>query len=223
MRWLPAIGAVVALAGATAGTAAAAQPADVLGWGQTRWGMSAAALVDALGPVARGPVALGPAVVPLGGRLDYATGYAEAGVRGVDLGGLAFDGFLQMNRERQGLEQVLLERRNAAVSEAVFAAVIEALVLSYGPPSQICGAPSPDPLLGEVVWRFPTTTIHALVLDFRTARVFTRDPNLDIDPLDRRPGLRRNNRNFMPRRLLVRFHPTARADLVVRADCVPAR
>ena len=211
MRWLLAIVAVAAVVGPAAATAAA-QPADVPGWDKTRWGMSADELGDALGP----------ALTPLAGRLDYASGYAEAAIRGTDLDGIAFDAFMQMNRDTDALEQVLLERRNAAVTPKTFADAVAALERRYGAPTFLCGAPKPDPLLAEWVWRFPTTTIHALVLDFRTTAVFTRDPNVDRDVQDRRPGLQRNNRNFMPRRLLIRFHPTAREDLVVRADCVPA-
>jgi hypothetical protein len=63
------------------------------------------------------------------------------------------------------------------------------------------------------VWRFPTTTVHARFLDFHTAAVFGGDPNRDRDVRALSPDRARNNWRFVPRRVLVRLHPTERADL----------
>lgn len=190
-----------ALAGALL-LAAAAGPAvardDLSGWEGLRWGMTAAEIRDALGDRA--------AALP--GRWLYGGAYAELAVENVEIGGLAFTAYLQMNAESDRLQQVLLERRRTGALPAAFEAALAALTETLGAPSADCAQAKAGgrPLDYEVTWRFPTTTVHAKFLDFSTTAVFTRDPEAEIDPLVIERKVRRNIRRFMPRRILVRYH-----------------
>ncbi|WP_193367160.1 hypothetical protein [Pelagibius marinus] len=178
---------------------------DVPGWGATRWGMTADEL----------RAALGSRVTELPGRWVYGGAYAELAVEEVEIGGLTFTAYLQMNDRTERLQQVLLERRRTGAVPAAFEQVIDALTSRYGPPAEDCAQAKTggQPLDYEVTWRFPTTILHAKFLDFSTTAVFSRDPEAELDPLVIERKVRRNLRRSMPRRILLRFHDAARADL----------
>jgi hypothetical protein len=197
-----------ALAGALLLVAAAGPAAardDLAGWEALRWGMTAAEIREALGD----------RVAALPGRWLYGGAYAELAVEDVEIGGLAFTAYLQMNAESHRLQQVLLERRRTGALPAAFEAALAELTRILGPPSTDCAQAKSggQPLDYEVTWRFPTTTVHAKFLDFSTTSVFTRDPEAEIDPLVIERKVRRNIRRFMPRRILVRYHDAALAAL----------
>lgn len=178
--------------------APAAALEDLPGWGATRWGMTAEELRAALGERA----------IDLPGRWVYGGAYAELAVEDVDIGGLAFTAYLQMNAGNDRLQQVLLERRRSGAVPAAFEQVIDALTERYGPPAADCAQAKTggQPLDYEVTWRFPATTLHAKFLDFSTTAVFSRDPEAGLDPLVIERKVRRNLRRFLPRRILLRFH-----------------
>jgi hypothetical protein len=113
------------------------------------------------------------------------------------------------------LQQVLLERRRVGAVPTAFEKLVESLETVYGPPSADCAQAKSggEPLDYEMVWRFPSTTVHAKFLDFSTTAVFSRDPAAEIDPLVIERKVRRNIRRFLPRRILLRYHDAARRDL----------
>ncbi|NIA68377.1 hypothetical protein HBA54_07210 [Pelagibius litoralis] len=195
---------LLALAVLTPGGATAA-PADLAGWGAARWGMTGPELEEALGD----------AVAALPGRWLYGGAYAELGLPDVEIGGLAFTGYLQMDAKTDRLRQVLLERRRVGATPAAFERLVEALEVTYGKPSLVCSQAKRGgaPLDYEMIWRFATTTLHAKFLDFSTTAAFGRDPQAGIDPLTPEREVRRNLRRFMPRRILLRFHDSRESDL----------
>jgi hypothetical protein len=171
---------------------------DLPGWGATRWGMTGEEL----------RAALGSRVTDLPGRWVYGGAYAELAVEEVEVGGLVFTAYLQMNAGTDRLQQVLLERRRTGAVPRAFEQVIDALTERYGPPAEDCAQPKSggQPLDYEVTWRFPATTLHAKFLDFSTTAVFSRDPEAELDPLVIERKVRRNLRRFLPRRILLRYH-----------------
>ena len=178
---------------------------DLPGWEATRWGMTAAEI----------EAALGDRVARLPGRWIYGGAYAELSVPDVEIGGLAFTAYLQMNEATHRLQQVLLERRRRGALPAAFEQVIDALRARYGPPVADCALAKQggQPLDYEVTWRFASTTLHAKFLDFSTTAVFSRDPEAELDPLVLERKVRRNLRRFLPRRILLRFHDAGVAAL----------
>lgn len=186
-------------------TGPAAALADLPGWRGLTWGMTAAQI----------EAALGDRVTALPGRWLYGSAYAELAVEEVEFGGLAFTAYLQMNAATDRLQQVLLERRRTGALPGAFEQLIDAMEATYGPPSEECAQAKSggQPLDYQLTWRFPTTTLHAKFLDFSTTAVFSRDPQAERDPLVIERKVRRNLRRFMPRRILVRYHDAARAEL----------
>ncbi len=184
---------------------AAAALDDLPGWQETRWGMTAGEI----------EAALGARVLRLPGRWTYGGAYADLAVQEVDLGGLAFAAYLQMNDQSDRLQQVLLERRRVGALPSAFERLLDTLELTYGPPTRECAQAKSGgvPLDYQMIWRFPTTTIHAKFLDFSSTSVFSRDPEAGLDPLVIEGDVRRNIRRFMPRRILVRFHDSSESDL----------
>ena len=183
----------------------AAAPSDVAGWKAARWGMTADELQTAFPKDLK----------KLPGRWEYGRAYADHAVFDADVAGLAFDAFFQMNNETQELEQVLLERRRPRATPAAFEKLLDGLEERYGPPTETCQQRKTggQPLRYALVWRFPTTTLHASFLDFSSTEVFTRNPNVDIDPLRTFRDDRRITRRFVPRRILLRLHASDREDL----------
>ncbi|MEO1248199.1 MAG: hypothetical protein AAFW76_00020 [Pseudomonadota bacterium] len=155
-------------------------------------------------------------VTALPGRWEYGRSYADHAVMGVDVGGLAFDAFFQMNKQTERLEQVLLERRRAGATPAAFEELLAALINDYGAPSATCqqSKQGGEPQRHELIWRFPTTTVHASFLDFSSMEVLDRDPRPPSVPLAEtveerlRDFLdeRRITHRFVPRRIIIRLH-----------------
>lgn len=187
-------------------TSAGAQPTDVEGWQSARWGMTQDELVSAV-----------PAeITVLPGRWEYGRSYADHAVMDAQVGGLAFDAFFQMNKKTDRLEQVLLERRRAGATPAAFGELLAALTDEYGQPSETCrqAKQGGEPQRHELIWRFPTTTVHASFLDFSSMEVLDRDPRPPSVPLAEtveerlRDFLdeRRITHRFVPRRIIIRLH-----------------
>ncbi|GAB4357627.1 MAG: hypothetical protein Kow00114_09350 [Kiloniellaceae bacterium] len=185
------------------GTALARE--DVAGWDVLRWGMTQAQIESALGD----------RVTRLPGRWLYGNAYADLAVEDVEVDGLQFTAYLQMNAESHRLQQVLLERRRVGAVPAAFERLVGRLIETLGPPSTDCAQAKSggQPLDYQLSWRFPTTTVHAKFLDFSTTAVFSRDPEAELDPLVIERKVRRNLRRFMPRRILIRYHDAAQKDL----------
>ncbi|MEX2454264.1 MAG: hypothetical protein WD470_06145 [Rhodospirillaceae bacterium] len=190
---------------------AAPSHADLPGWGDTRWGMSRDDLARSLGDALR----------PLGGRLSYDGAYATHGVDGVAVGGVPFRAVFQMAEETDGLVQVLLQPEGKQPPESFLRPVHDALRDALGEPARACVTPGTGggPLSIEILWRFPTTTVHLSMFDFRSPAMLSNDPNLDPDPLTPYYETRLNNPRFLPRRILIRYHATADENLM--SDCRP--
>lgn len=182
-------------------SAARASPGDLPGWGAARWGMTVSQL-DAAMPGLR--------------RLEEP--FLFSGARALrstetEVGGVPMLVLFQTGDRSGGLQQVLLQTRRA-VTPNLHRQVGEALLREYGPPDVTCvqAKAAGAPLLVEQVWRFPATTVHAIVFDFTTTSVVTSDPNAPRSQIDR-PDQRNNWRGF-PRRIVVRLHPAERRDLL---------
>ena len=184
---------------------------DLLGWQGTRWGMDEDALFAVHGDALR----------PLPGRQIYGGAYAEQTLSGIEIGGEPFMAVFQMEHGTDRLQQVLLRWTRRQPSERANRAILDALRARYGREDLVCRVPKAGAgdLIVERVWRFPTTTVHLSLLDFYTSAIAFQDPNSDRDPLVPSYKTRRNNPRFLPRSVLVRFHPTARVDLMGRTDC----
>ncbi len=178
---------------------------DLAGWRETRWGMTETELQRVLGED----------VTRLPGRWLYGGAYADLAVRDVEIAGLTFTAYLQMNAETNQLQQVLLERRRTGALPTAFEQLVDSLIETLGPPAADCAQAKTGgrPLDYQLTWRFATTTVHAKFLDFSTTAVFSRDPEAEIDPLVIERKVRRNLRRFLPRRILIRYHDAARRDL----------
>ena len=190
----------------------AAQPEDVEGWKAARWNMTEAELEHAFGET----------LARLPGRWVYGNAYASRVLEDVVLGDQRFRAIFQMNVDSDRLQQVLLEPLRRPGQEAVFRSTLGKLRATYGRPKKSCTVPRAGggPLSVELWWRFETTTVHLTFFDFYTRAMTFEDPNIDPDPLTPYYKTRRNNPRFLPRRALVRFHPTVRSDLM-SATCRP--
>ena len=192
-----------------AAAVAAAPPAlaldDLPGWRDSRWGMTEDEVERAFGDDA----------TRLPGRWLYGGAYADLAVRDVEIAGLEFTAYLQMNAQTDRLQQVLLERRRVGALPAAFEQLVDGLIETLGPPATDCAQAKSggQPLDYQLTWRFPSTTVHAKFLDFSTTAVFSRDPEAELDPLVIDRKVRRNLRRFMPRRILIRYHDAAQRDL----------
>ncbi len=192
---------------------AAAAPDDLDGWKAARWGMTTAEI----------EAAFGAQLTVLPGRWIYGGAYAERAILETRVGDLAFTAYFQMNDETDRLQQVLLERRQQdAANPAGLEALRRALEARYGLASQACLLSERDPTGLELVWRFPTTTLHATFLDFFSTSVLYLNPNVDRDPLRPSRADRVIRRRTLPRRAVLRFHPSDRDDLLSpRNRCYP--
>ncbi len=208
-RW-SAILTVAALWAAGGATAATTRPLDVAGFQGARWGMTETELEKAFaGALKRLPA-----------PWEYAGAYAPLALFDVDLAGLSYTAFFQIETATGRLQQVLLERRRSQATPVSHERTLAALTRLYGPPDRTCRVAKVErePMIAGAVWRFPTTMVHVRFLDFHTTAVFTEDPNRDRDARAPTPERNRNNWRFAPRRVLVRLHPTTRADLAAN-DC----
>lgn len=180
--------------------------ADVAGWREASWSMTAGELRRAFGE----------ALTELPGRRIYKDAYAELAILGTEFLGVDFDVYFQMNVKTDRLQQVLLETGRRRAGPEAFATLQQRLRARHGKETRLCldrlsaGAPAG----AEAVWRFATTTIHAVFMDFYTRGMVFEDPNRDRDPLVPSFRTQRNNPRFLPRRIILRYHPTARADLM---------
>jgi hypothetical protein len=163
-----------------------------------RWGMTADELDNALGNAAS----------RLPGRWDFGRYYADTSVEDVEVAGLPFRAFLQMDRQSGRLAQILLERRGRQASPMVFEDIADALTERFGEPAEdLRDGSAAVPASVRLVWRLPDMTINASFFDFRTSAIFSEDPNTRPNPLVPFAERQRNNPRFLPRRALIRFSP----------------
>ncbi len=188
-----------ALAGALALLAPVpAFAADLATLSAVRWGMDADELDRALGS----------ADSKLPGRWDFGRYYADMSVEDVEVAGLPFRAFLQMDRKSGKLAQVLLERRGQQATPMVFEDIANALIGQFGEPDENRSDGDAAVLSSvRLVWKLPDMTINASFFDFRTSAIFSEDPNVEPDPLVPYSERRRNNPRTLPRRALIRFNP----------------
>jgi hypothetical protein len=167
--------------------------------------------------------ALGTGIRPAPGRLDYGPLYVERLMLDVTIGQARFAAMFQMDNSSGRLSQILLELRRPLVSPKAYGELLGALRARLGAPDDRCYrlGPGRTPETADVVWRLPDSTIRAVFLDFRTTAIFSEDPNVDIDPLVPYYKIQRNNRRFLPRRILVRLSDAA--DTALAAPCAASR
>jgi len=189
-----------------------ARPADVPGWEGARWGMTEAEL-DA---------ALGPRLDRLPGRWEYGNAYATRAIHEARVGDLRFRAFFQMQDGTEALQQVLLERRREDSNRYRFEDVKATLEVAYGPADRFCLRPRRpgQERIADMTWRFPTTTIHATFFDFHSFGIMFKDARLPVDTYLTDRERRRVHRRSLPKKLLVRFHPSERNDLEPKGDCL---
>lgn len=182
---------------------------DVAGWNATRWGMSVAE-VDA---------ALGNAVRPVDPPLVYGGAYASRAVPAVEIAGFDYRALLQFDDGNGGLRQVLLERSRRPDAPRAYRAALDALTAAHGEPDLVCDSPhagaDTSPISRERVWRAGETTIHLVFVDF-TGGSMQYDSLREIDPLVPDRERRLHSRRSYPQRLLIRYHPSGRTDLMSR-------
>lgn len=193
--------------------AAHAVPEDLQGWEGARWGMTGAELDRAFGE----------RLTRLPGRWVYGGAYAERAILNHGLGDLDFTVYFQMNDDSERLQQVLLERRQQDALPVSFQKLQEALELRYGAAGEACLLSERDPTGLELIWRFPSTTLHATFLNFFSTSVLYFDPSLDFEPLRAQREERVIGRRTLPRRITLRYHPSDREDLLSpRSTCFPS-
>lgn len=189
-----------------------ARPADVEGWREARWGMDRATLEDVLGD----------GLTALPGVWDFGPLYADRAVFDARFAGLAFTAFLQMERANDELAQVLLERRGNAVTAEAYGQLLDGLDAAFGPPDAACRAypEGRGPTILQARWDFPTTTVHASLLDFVTTGIAFYGTEGYPNPFVPSRDSRIIERRTLPRRILLRLHPAERTDLLPRRACV---
>jgi len=189
-----------------------ARPADVAGWEGARWGMTETEL-DA---------ALGPRLARLPGRWEYGNAFATRAIHDARVGDLSFRAFFQMQDGTEALQQVLLERRREDSNRFRFEDVKAALEVAYGPANRFCLRPRQpgQARIADMTWRFPTTTIHATFFDFHSFGIMFKDARLPVDTYLTDRERHRVHRRSLPKKLLVRFHPSEREDLEPKGDCL---
>jgi len=152
--------------------------------------------------------ALGSADSRLPGRWDFGRYYADMSVEDVEVAGLPFRAFLQMDRKSGKLAQILLERRGRQATPMVFEDIANALIGQFGQPDEDRrNGNAAVPTSVRLVWKLPDMTINASFFDFRTSAIFSEDPNVEPNPLVPFSERQRNNPRTLPRRALIRFNP----------------
>ncbi len=183
-------------------TAAAELEPD--GWRRATWDMTAADLDRHFGE----------RLTHLATPLDFGPFYADRMIADIDLGGYRFKAFLQLDRGARTLQQVLLDIRRIDAPARVFSVVLEDLIVRYGPPDCLVEMETGAGAIPVgAVWRRSGTTVQAGLIDMNDPAILTENPNIPIDV--RRPRRDRQiiRRSSLPRRVTVRFHSAARADL----------
>lgn len=128
-------------------------------WSGTHWGESPEELQRHFG--ARGFALPEP--------IDFGDSYAPLVVRGVAVGGFALIAYYQIDKARQGLKRIQLERPRHMVNAGAFRGVLAALDDEYGAPARYCGT-LPGPTTGyqgaaEYVWKPDGAVIRAIFRD----------------------------------------------------------
>ncbi len=155
-------------AGAVMPTAfARAAPADLLGWGATRWGMSEADLA----------AVLGSGRMRLATPLEYGRLVVRDTLPGLRIANRPFVALFQLDRVSERLEQVLLRYRGDFPMLSDFTAVRDALAKDYDAPQERRAEtdyrgtfPS---FWTEAGWKFPSTEV-VLSLTDRNAKPWSR-------------------------------------------------
>ena len=175
-----------------------ASATDLATLSAVRWGMDADELDKALGS----------ADSRLPGRWDFGRYYADTSVEDVEVAGLPFRAFLQMDRKSGKLAQILLERRGRQATPMVFEDIANALIGQFGQPDEDRRDDNiAVPASVRLIWKLPDMTINASFFDFRTSAIFSEDPNVEPNPLVPYSERRRNNPRTLPRRALIRLNP----------------
>jgi hypothetical protein len=177
------------------------------GWNGTSWGMSTVE-VDA---------ALGDAVRIIDPPLVYGGAQALRTVPDIEVGGYTYRALLQFADSDGGLQQVLLQRSRLPEAPKAYAAALDALTAEHGEPALVCDSPhsgaATSPISRERVWRAGATTIHLVFIDFSGGSM-QYDSLQDIDPLVPDRERRLHSTRSYPQRLLIRYHPSERTDLM---------
>jgi hypothetical protein len=138
---------------------AAAAPADLAGWGETRWGMSS----DELARV------FGPSRAHLERPLAYNEFIVRDTVSGLRIANRPFVALLQLDRRTERLAQVLLRYRGDFPMLSDFAAVRDALAEDLGAPTERRAETdhrgSFPSFWIEAAWTFPTTVVVVSLTD----------------------------------------------------------
>lgn len=191
--------------------APAQEAAQEGGWQGARFGMTAEEVAAAL-----------PSSRALPGRFDYGPMHADRAVFGLEIAGIGFTAYLQMDDGTGLLRQVLLQADRTVEGPADFEAVLSTLTAENGSPDAACRIPGGRGMRSrgvEVTWHLPDRTTHAVFLDFRTTGVLERDPNRDYEPLEPLGEARMVIRRLLPRRLLIRHHAAGDAALDATPGC----
>ena len=139
-------------------TEAAPAPADLLGWGATRWGMSSEELAQILGP----------ARVRLATPLEYGALIVRDTLPGQRLAGRPFVFLFQLDRATERLAQVLLRYRGDFPMLSDFVAVRDLLAKDLGAPQERAETDyrgSFPSFWIEAAWHFPTTDVVMSLVD----------------------------------------------------------
>jgi hypothetical protein len=146
-------GLILGLIAAALARPSRAAPADLAGWGETRWGMSGDELARVLGPRRK----------RLATPLHYASFVVHDTVPGLRLAGRPFVALLQLDRQSERLAQVLLRYRGDFPMLSDFAAVRDLLAADLGPPQERRAETdhrgSFPSFWIEAGWTFPTTAV----------------------------------------------------------------
>ena len=142
-----------------AATRAGAAPADLPGWGDTRWGMSGEELARSLGSRR----------VRLATPLRYGEFVVRDTVPGLRLAGRPFVALLQLDARSERLAQVLLRYRGDFPMLSDFAAVRDLLAAELGAPherrAETDRRGSFPSFWIEAIWSFPSTVVTIALVD----------------------------------------------------------
>jgi len=138
---------------------AEAVPADLPGWGDTRWGMNG----DELARV------LGPGRVRLATPLEYNEFLVRDTAPGLRLAGRPFVALMQIHRHTERLAQVLLRYRGDFPMLSDFVAVRDLLAKDLGAPAERRAETdyrgSIPSFWIEAGWTFPSTAVVLSLVD----------------------------------------------------------
>jgi len=129
-----------------------AQPADVPGFMDTRWGMSEQEILDSMKDK----------VVKLKGKKNFQFGgYATVGMKEIEIDSSKYTVHFLMNRQTDLLYAVNLDiiYRHISDSKEYYESLKKALSKEYGPPSIEGERESKSTKILRAVWMFPSTII----------------------------------------------------------------